>query len=298
MCVIWGIPYLLIRVAVLEISPAMLVFVRTGVATIILAPLVFARGGPRAIGSRWRWLLVFAAVEVGAPWFLLSSAEQHLTSAFTALLVAAVPLVGAVIAAAFGNREHFGLVSLSGLLLGLAGVALIVGFDLRASDVTAVLEMGAVVVGYALGPAILARYLTGVPSVTVIGTALALCCVVYAPFAVATWPAHVPSLAALAAIGVLAVLCTAVAFLLFFALIAEVGPVRSTVITYVNPAVAAVAGVAVLHESLTLPMIAGFALVIAGSVLSTRRQAVPEAVPEAVAASPAPAREEAGVQVR
>jgi drug/metabolite transporter (DMT)-like permease len=282
MCVIWGIPYLLIRVAVGEVSPAMLVFVRTGLATLILAPLVFARGGPRTIGSRWPWLLAFAAIEVGVPWFFLSSAEQHITSALAALLIAAVPLVGAVIAAAFGNREHFGLVSLSGLLLGLIGVALIVGFDLGASNVVAVLEMGVVVVGYALGPAILSRYLTGVPSVTVIGSALALCCVVYAPFAIATWPAHVPSVAALAALGGLAVVCTAIAFLLFFALIAEVGPVRSTVITYVNPAVAAVAGFAVLHESLTLAMVAGFALVIAGSVLSTRRAGAPEPRREAI----------------
>jgi drug/metabolite transporter (DMT)-like permease len=282
MCVIWGIPYLLIRVAVSEVSPAMLVFVRTGLATLILAPLVFARGGPRAIGSRWPWLLAFAAVEVGVPWFFLSSAEQHITSALAALLIAAVPLVGAVIAAGFGNREHFGLVSLSGLLLGLAGVALIVGFDLGASNIVAVLEVGVVVVGYALGPAILSRYLTGVPSVTVIGCALALCCLVYTPFAIATWPTHLPSVAALAALGGLAVVCTAIAFLLFFALIAEVGPVRSTVITYVNPAVAAIAGFAVLHESLTLAMVAGFALVIAGSVLSTRRAAAPEPRREAV----------------
>lgn len=276
MCVIWGIPYLLIRVAVSEVSPAMLVFVRTGLATLILAPLVFARGGPRAVGSRWPWLLAFAAVEVGVPWFFLSSAEQHITSALAALLIAAVPLVGAVIAAGFGNREHFGLVSLSGLLLGLGGVALIVGFDLGASNIVAVLEMAVVVVGYALGPAILSRYLTGVPSVTIIGCALAVCCLAYTPFAIATWPAHLPSLAVLAALGGLAVVCTALAFLLFFALIAEVGPVRSTVITYVNPAVAAVAGFAVLHESLTLAMVAGFALVIAGSVLSTRRTAAPE----------------------
>ena len=290
MCVIWGIPYLLIRVAVLEVSPAVLVFVRTGVATVILAPLVFARGGPRMIGSRWPWLLAFAAIEVGAPWFFLSSAEQHITSALAALLIAAVPLVGAVIAAAFGNREHFGLVSLSGLLIGLAGVALIVGFDLGASDVTAVLEIGLVVVGYALGPAILSRYLSGVPSVTVIGSALALCAIAYAPFAIATWPQHVPSVPALTSMAVLAVVCTAVAFLCFFALIAEIGPVRSTVITYVNPAVAAVAGVVILHESLTLPMIAGFGLVLVGSVLSTRRQAAPEAVEPPPAPHPDEAR--------
>jgi drug/metabolite transporter (DMT)-like permease len=210
---------------------------------------------------------------VAAPWFLLSSAEQQITSALAGLLVAAVPLAGVLIAAAFGNREFFSVRSMTGFVVGLVGVALIVGFDLRASSPVALAEMAGVVVGYALGPAILSRYLSAVPSVTVIGVALALCWLLYTPFAVAQWPHTVPSVAALAAMSVLAVLCTAVAFLLFFALIAEVGPVRSTVITYVNPAVAAILGVAVLGETLTLGMGVGFALVLLGSVLSTRRGA-------------------------
>jgi drug/metabolite transporter (DMT)-like permease len=240
--VIWGIPYLLIRVAVGEISPATLVFLRTGVGALILLPFVVARGGWAAIGNRWPALLVFAGVEVAAPWFFLSSAEQHISSALAGLLISAVPLVGVVIATALGNREHLGLASLSGLLLGLAGVALIVGFDLHASDATALVEVAFVVIGYAVGPAILSRYLSDVPSVTVIGIALGLCALAYAPAAALQWPHVVPSPSVVASVVVLAVLCTAVAFLLFFALIAEIGPVRATVITYVNPAVAAVLG--------------------------------------------------------
>jgi len=130
-----------------------------------------------------------------------------------------------------------------------------------------------VAVGYALGPAVLRRYLSGVPSVPVTGFALAACAIVYAPFAVLEWPVSLPSLPVLASVGVLAVVCTALAFLLFFALIERIGPVRATVITYVNPAVAAIVGVAVLHETFTLGMGVGFALVLAGSVLATRRRA-------------------------
>src|SRR2546423_3295931 len=276
MCVIWGIPYLLIRVAVGELSPATLVFFRTGIAALILLPVVLARGGLRPLRGRWIALLVFAAVEVAVPWLMLSSAEQHITSALAGLLICAVPLVGVIIATSLGNREHLGLASLSGLLLGLAGVALIVGLDLRASNATALVEIALVVVGYALGPVILSRYLSGVPSVTVIGVALTLCALVYAPIAALQWPHAIPSLPVLGSLAVLAVLCTAVAFLLFFALIAEIGPVRATVITYVNPAVAAVLGVAILRESLTLGMGLGFVLVLAGSTLATRRRAVPE----------------------
>ena len=273
MCVIWGIPYLLIRVAVSEISPATLVFARTTIGVAILLPLAFARGGWRDLLARWPFLLAFAAVEVGVPWLLLSSAEQQISSALAGLLLSAVPLVGVIIATATGNREHLTVTSLSGLLLGMAGVAAIVGLDIRATSLVALLEVAGVVVGYALGPVILSRFLTSVPAVTVNSTALALCAIAYAPFAAVQWPTTVPSPAVFGAVGVLAVVCTAIAFLLFFALIAEVGPVRATVITYVNPAVAAVLGVAVLHESLTIGMGLGFLLVLAGSVLATRRPA-------------------------
>jgi drug/metabolite transporter (DMT)-like permease len=277
MCVIWGVPYLLIRVAVGELSPVTLVFLRTGVAALILLPLVVVRGGLRPIGNRWPALIVFAGVEIAVPWVFLSSAEQHITSALAGLLISAVPLVGVVIATALGNREHLGVASLSGLLLGLVGVALIVGFDLRASGATPLLEMAFVVVGYALGPAVLARYLSGVPSVTVIGVALAVCALGYAPAAALQWPHSTPHLSVLGAVAVLAVVCTALAFLLFFALIAEIGPVRATVITYVNPAVAAILGAVVLHEDLTLAMGLGFVLVLAGSTLTTRRRGSAEA---------------------
>ena len=286
MCVIWGIPYLLIRVAVGELSPATLVFFRTGIAALILLPVVVARGGLRPVRGRWIALLVFAAVEVAVPWLMLSSAEQHITSALAGLLICAVPLVGVVIATSMGNREHLGLASLSGLLLGLIGVALIVGFDLRASNLTALVEMAVVVIGYAVGPAILSRYLTGIPSVTVIGVSLALCTVAYAPFAALQWPHAMPQVSVIGSVAVLAVVCTAIAFLLFFELIAEIGPVRATVITYVNPAVAAVLGAAVLRESLTLGMGLGFVLVLAGSTLATRRRVAAEPAAPVAEAQP------------
>ncbi len=202
---------------------------------------------------------------------MLASAEQRITSSLAGLLVSAVPLVGVVIATSLGNREHLGMASLSGLLLGVAGVAAIVGFDLRASDWLALVEMAVVVVAYAVGPVIVNRYLNDLPSMGVIAVSLAGCAIVYAPVAAVQWPRAVPPSDAIASVAVLAVVCTALAFVLFFALIAAIGPVRATVITYINPAVAAVLGVMVLHESFTFGMAVGFVLVIAGSVLATRR---------------------------
>jgi drug/metabolite transporter (DMT)-like permease len=271
MSVIWGLPYLFIRIAVMDLSPVVLVFARTSIGALILLPIVIARGELRGLFKSWLPLLAFAAVEIGIPWVMLASAEQKITSSLAGLLVSAVPLVGVVIATSLGNREHLGMASLSGLLLGVLGVAAIVGFDLRTSDWLALVAMGVVVVAYAVGPVIVTRYLGELPSMGVIAVALAACAIVYAPVAAAQWPRSVPHVGTIVSVAVLAVVCTALAFVLFFALIAQIGPVRATVITYINPAVAAVLGVAVLHESFTMGMAVGLVLVIAGSVLATRR---------------------------
>jgi len=270
MSVIWGIPYFLIRVAVAEISPATLVFARTAIAAALLMPIALLRVDLRPILRRWPWLVAFAAVEIAIPWVLLGSAEQQISSSLAGLLVAGVPLVGAAIAVATGGTDRLGRGGLLGLLVGLAGVAAIVGGDFHTSDALALVQVGVVVVGYALGPAILSRRLDGLPSLGVMGLSLALCAVVYAPIAAVQWPSTLPSTNVLASVAILAVVCTAAAFMLFAALVDAVGPVRSTVITYVNPAVAAVLGVLVLGETFTPAMGIGFVLVILGSALATR----------------------------
>ena len=275
MSVIWGVPYLFIRIAVSDLSPVVLVFARTAIGAMILLPIVVWRGELRGLFKSWVPLLAFAAVEIGIPWVMLAGAEQKITSSLAGLLISAVPLVGVVIATSLGNREHLGVASIGGLLLGVVGVSAIVGFDLRASDWVALLEIGVVVVGYAVGPVIIARYLKGLPSMAVIAVSLAACAIVYLPFAALQWPRSVPPMDTLISVAVLAVVCTALAFVLFFALIAAIGPVRATVITYINPAVAALLGVTVLRENFTFGMAVGFVLVIAGSVLATRRPREP-----------------------
>ncbi|MEA2545376.1 MAG: hypothetical protein QOI09_649 [Chloroflexota bacterium] len=270
MSVIWGIPYLFIRVAVAEITPATLVLARTSIAAAILLPIALVRVDLRAVLARWRWIVLFAAIEIAIPWIALGSAEQHLSSSLTGLLIAGVPLVGTAFALATGGSDRLGRTGLIGLLIGLIGVAAIVGGDYATSDPTALLQIAIVVVGYAVGPAILARRLGGLPTVGVMALSLALCAIVYVPIAAVQLPSVVPSTNVIASVVILAVVCTAAAFLVFAALIDEIGPVRATVITYVNPAVAAVLGVLVLHETFTVAMGIGFALVIVGSTLATR----------------------------
>ena len=183
MSVIWGIPYLFIRVAVAEITPATLVLARTALATAILLPIALARVDLRPVLARWRWVVAFAAVEIAIPWVALGSAEQHLSSSLTGLLIAGVPLVGTAIALATGGADRLSRTGLVGLLVGLIGVAAIVGGDYATTDPTALLQIVVVVVGYAVGPAILARRLGGLPTVGVMALSLALCAVVYIPIA-------------------------------------------------------------------------------------------------------------------
>ncbi len=271
MCVIWGIPYLFIRVAVDEMSPAVLVLCRTALGAAILVPIALVRGEMAPALARWRPVLLFAGVEIGVPWISLSTAEQHISSSLAGLLIAGVPLVTTIVSPILGNKEQLGPVNIAGLGVGLVGVAAIVGFDFSASGAVPLLEMAAVVIGYSVAPVILVRYLSGVPSMGVTAVALSACAVAYAPFGLLAWPHSAPSGSAIAAVLVLAFVCTALGFLLFFALVAEVGAVRGTVFTYINPAVAAVLGIAVLHESFTVGMGVGFVLVLVGSTLATRR---------------------------
>jgi drug/metabolite transporter (DMT)-like permease len=271
MCVIWGVPYLMIRVAVRELAPVTLVFGRTAIGALLLAPVALLRSELRPLLARWRPLLAYTAIEVAIPWVLLARAETKLSSSLTGLLIAGVPLVGAVVVTLTGEREQQGSRRWVGLLVGMAGVAAIVGLNLGAVDTVAVVEIALVAVCYAIGPIILSRSLAGLPALDVVAASLVLSAVVYAPLAAARWPSALPSGRVLLSVLGLAVLCTAIAFLLFFALIAEVGPVRATVITYVNPAVAAVLGVSVLGEHVTWGMGVGFALVLTGCVLATGR---------------------------
>jgi drug/metabolite transporter (DMT)-like permease len=210
---------------------------------------------------------------VAIPWWLLSTAEQHLPSSLTGLLIAAVPLVGAVLAFFTGSADRLGPVQFGGLVVGLGGVAAVVGLDVGNSDLAATGLVGLVAVGYALGPWTIRRYLADAPPLGVVAASLALTALVYAPIAAAQWPSRFPPAEAVESVLALAVVCTVLAFLLFFALIAEIGPVRSTVITYVNPAVAVLLGVTILGESLRPGMVFGFALILAGSFFATRQPA-------------------------
>jgi drug/metabolite transporter (DMT)-like permease len=284
MCLIWGIPYLLIKVAVGSLSPVTLVFFRTLLGGLLLLPLAAARGSLRPLLPKWKFVVGYTVAEVALPWLLLSDAERRLTSSLTGLLLAAVPFVGVLLLWLTGAADRFDARRLFGLVVGFVGVAALVGLNVSGSDLTAVGEVGLVAIGYAVGPMIISRRLSDVPGIGVVAVSLILPAIVYAPLAMTRMPRTLPPLQVWVSVAVLGVVCTAIAFLVFFALIAEVGSVRATMITYVNPAVALTLGVVLLREPFTFGAALGFALILCGLFLATRRVRPDPTRPEPVPA--------------
>ena len=284
MCVVWGIPYLFIKVAVEEVSVPVVVFARTALGAVVLLPLALhsaskggaSKGGASKGGGQlgtlrrhWRPLVAFATLEMIVPWGLLSAAERKLPSSLAGLLIAAVPIISVVAARLTGGTERLSPRRWTGLIIGLGGVAVLAAPDLSGGSGLAVTEVLLVAVGYATAPLIAARKLADVPALPMTAACLSLGALVWLPAAIATWPHQVPSGHALAALAALGVICTACAFLVFLALIREVGTSRAMVFTYVNPAVAVAAGVAFLAEPFTVTIAVSFALILTGSLLAT-----------------------------
>jgi drug/metabolite transporter (DMT)-like permease len=268
LCVAWGVPYLFIRIAVRELPPPALVLLRTAPAALLLLPFALRSGEPRRVLRAWPWVLAYTIVELCIPWLLLAHAEERISSSLAGLLIATVPLIGAVLYRAFGVADHFDARRLAGLFIGFAGVAALVGLDIAGSDVLGIAETIGVAFCYAIGPVIISRRLSHLPAIGVIAASLVVTAVAYAPVGIATMPSSL-SAQTIGSVAVLSLVSTVLAFLVFFALIREVGPARSTVITYVNPLVAVLLGVALLGEPFTLGIAVGMPLILLGSVLGT-----------------------------
>jgi drug/metabolite transporter (DMT)-like permease len=292
MGVIWGIPYWLIKVADGGVSVPVLVFTRVALGSLLLLPWAVRGGHLRALKGHVRWLAAFTVVEIVGPFALLSSAERHLPSSTSGLLVAAVPIFSALLAWLTRSGDRITPVRWAGLAIGLGGVAVLAGPGAGQAGPLPVLEVLGTALGYSIGPLIANRKLADLPPVAVNAVCLGAAAVIYAPFAALTWPQHRPSIQVLGALAALGVICTAAAFLVFFQLIAEVGPARATVITYVNPAVAVALGVLILDEQLTVAVGISFVLILGGSVLATR----PGSGADDTAADPILAPEEARME--
>lgn len=274
---VWGVPYLFIKIAVGQVSPATVVFARTAIGALLLLPFALRAGGPRALRGHWPAVVAFAALEIVGPWFWLSNAERTLSSSTTGLLVATVP-IGAVVVGRLVDRTPVAPIRWAGLLVGLGGVAVLLGPGAAGGDPWAVAQVMLAALGYAIAPMVADRYLGDVPPPVLTAAVLALSALVYAPVvAITGWPADLRTDGALALVA-LGVVCTALAFTLFFRLIGEVGAARATLVAYLNPLVAVTAGALVLDEAVGWPLLVAAGLILAGSAAAARRSRTTSAV--------------------
>lgn len=271
LCVIWGIPYFLIKLALVDLSPACIAWGRITLGAVVLVPIAWHRGVLLPALRHKGAILAFAIAELVIPFSLISVGERWISSSLAGVLIATVPLTVVIIAPLFGIREKMSMRRLFGLVAGFSGVVLLLGPDTIAGPQQwlAVACMAVAVIGYAVGPLIVQRYLSDVDELGALAASLIAASIVLLPAALLTAPAEVPSAVAMASILTLGVVCTAIALLLYFYLINAAGAARASVIAYINPAIAALLGVLVLHEHFGVEIVAGLALILFGSWLGT-----------------------------
>jgi drug/metabolite transporter (DMT)-like permease len=265
-----GASYLFIRVAVRELPPPALMEVRLLFAAPVLLAYCVARGRLREVRASWRDGLVLGVFGVAIPFTLVGWGASHVDAGTTAVANAAVPLFVMLIALKVLPGERATGLRLLGLLLGLAGVALLAG--LRPSGgpwgVAGTLAVVAAAPSYALATLFAQRRLA------TSGLALATGSLVFGalallPFAIATAPAHPPGARTIALVAVLGVVSTAVPHAAYYWLVSTQGASRSALVTYTSPVFALVLGAVFLGEPTTVPKVGGLVLVVAGVALGS-----------------------------
>jgi drug/metabolite transporter (DMT)-like permease len=272
MSVIWGVPYLLIKIAVEGgAPPALISWGRVALAAAVLLALAARRRSLRALRGRLGWVAAFGLVEIAIPFPLIAFGEERIASSLAAILIATLPLMITLLALRLDPAERPTAARMLGLAIGFAGVVALLGLDVSGHprELLGVAAVLLAALGYAVGPLIVKHRLTDLDARATMGASLAFAALLLTPLAALTSPGRVPSGGALAAIATLGLVCTALAFVLYALLIAEAGPSRASVITYINPVVAVALGVSLLGDRPGAGAVAGLLLILAGSWLST-----------------------------
>ena len=267
---IWGASYMFIKIGLRDLSPTMVAWSRVALAALVLCGLAAARGALAGFGGRIGILALVGAIQVAGPFLLIAAGEQEISSSLAGILVTSAPLFTALLAIWFDQEERSSGSRLVGIMLGVAGVALLLGVDLGGSGDAllgglAVLLAG---LGYAVGGLLVKHRLGDRPPIGVAAWVIVASTLMLAPFAAISAPDALPGLGPVAAVVALGVLGTGVAFAIFYDLIATVGPARSFIVTYLAPGFAVVYGALLLDEEISAATIAGLALILLGSWLA------------------------------
>ena len=271
---LWGVPYLFMRVAVREYEPTVIVFSRVFIGALILLPIAIKRNAIKPAIPYFKYIALYALCEMVIPWILITNAEKEINSGLTGLLVATVPIWATIMAAALsGDNSAFAPRRTFGMFIGFVGLILIVGIESFSGNAN-ILAITAVVFAailYAYATNMISRKAPTVDGVTINSISMLLTALFYAPFAALHLPKTAVSTIATFSILGLGIFSTALAFYYFFMLMAEIGPARSSLVTYLNTAIAVLLGVVLLNEKFTIGIALGLPLVLVGSYLASRK---------------------------
>jgi len=270
---LWGIPYLLMKVAVRELSPALIVFDRVFIGSLVLIPIAIRRKTLAPAFAHMKYIAIYAVGEMVLPWILITSAEKKVSSGLAGLLVSTVPIWSTIMASFNGDKSVWHHKRLFGLILGFVGLVLVVGIESFSGN-QSLLAIGMILLaslGYSASTIMVNAKIPHVDGIAINGIAMVITAVVYLPFAVINWPSHVPSGEATLSLIALGLFPTAMAFIYFFQLMKSIGPTRSSLVTYLNTAFAVLLGVILLHEPLTVGIMVGLPLVLVGSYFASRK---------------------------
>lgn len=273
----WGLPYLFIRVAVEDFSTPTIIFSRVLIGALVLIPLAMYRKVLTPALKAWPWVLVYAALEMIGPWYLITEAERTINSGLAGLLVATVPFFGLLIGYFYlGDKSLGHPKTLMGLIIGFAGLILLIGIDAFSGDIS-LPHVGMIVlaaIGYSIAPVVANVKMPNVSGIAINGLAMVFVTIFYGLPALIELPKEIaatPGFNAWGSLVGLGVVCSAVAFVAFFSLVREIGVARASLVTYMNMAVAVVLGIILLQEPITTGILIGFPLVIVGSYYATRK---------------------------
>ena len=277
---IWGGSYLLIKYALEDFSAPMIVWARVAIAAVVLLVALRLTGGRPAVTGAAAELrarpgsaVLLGTLAVVLPFMLITLGELEVPSGLTAVLISPASLFVALFAPFLDPSERIDRRQGAGMLMGLGGVALVVGVESvqTLGQLLGALAMVGAAACYGLSSFVVKGRYGHLASMQTSLVSITVATVVTLPFALATLPAALPGARAVASVVALGALGTALGFVIFYKLINEVGADRASLVSYLAPGVALFYGALLLDETITLAAIAGLVLILAGVALASRR---------------------------
>ena len=267
---IWGASFLLIEIGLRDLAPGLLAWTRIALAAIVLMTWAKMSGALAGLSQRLGGIMILAAVQVAGPFLLIAIGQQEITSSLAGILMTTAPIFGAVLAIWVDHEERSSGLRLVGVILGFAGVVVLLGLDLDGSAMALLGGLAVVLAGfgYAVGGFLVKHRFGDYQPIGVAAAVMTGSAVWLLPAAIVSVPSATPGAGPILAVVALGVVGTGLAFAIYYELFVTVGPARTLLVAYLIPGFAVLYGATLLGESVTPVTVIGLALILAGSWLA------------------------------